>query len=301
MSSQSNQSLQSESKSQSNQIPWWVTSICIVTAVGAISYKFIIGDFNLDFNAFLSLVLALFSIFLSAMFYFKATDTSNKFYDNIYKFTKDIAELLVRIESSFGQQLKSIDERQSKMNDFVYNGKMSDQEIEKTENEIDQQLSELERIKIDQQKIINKLIEDAKIKEDEKERIKKELAENKKQYLQTKRALSSLQVKLQSNDELDRITSIKALFDSEPPEHLKDYSKKIILENIGTASLEASDILEKFNNIKLTLHPHYLRELESINYMRNGRLTMSGVNFYRNLIWELRYSADNIVDADYKD
>lgn len=126
MDNQSDHTSQPVKAPQSNQIPWWVKSICIIVAVGAVSYKFIIGEFDLDFNAFLSLVLALFSIFLSAEFYFKATDTSNKFYDNIYKFTKDIAQLLVKIESSFGQQLKSIDERQLKMNDWVYNGKMSE-------------------------------------------------------------------------------------------------------------------------------------------------------------------------------
>jgi len=43
----------------------------------------------------------MFSVALSALFYFKQP-TNNAFYDNTYKFSKDIAELLVRIESDSG-------------------------------------------------------------------------------------------------------------------------------------------------------------------------------------------------------
>jgi len=65
---------------------------------------------TMDTSTLLSLLLALFSVALSALFYFKATDTSNAFYDNTYKFTKEIAELLVKIESGFGEKLRHLDE-----------------------------------------------------------------------------------------------------------------------------------------------------------------------------------------------
>lgn len=298
MDNQSGHTSQFEKTTQSKQIPWWVKSICIVIAVGAVAYKFVIGDFNLDFNAFLSLILALFSIFLSAEFYFKATDTSNRFYDNIYKFTKDIAELLSRIEASFGQQLKSIDERQSKMNDWVYNGKMSEQEIEKTESEINKQHEELDRIRVEQQKIIEKLIEDAKIKEEEKERIKMELAKNKKQYLQTRNALNNLQAKLISNEEIDEITSIGPSFNENI--NVKNYSKKFIMQEIGISSLVPSVIVSKFNKLKYILSDDYINALERLGYAHNGKLTLTGIQFYQNIIRELRYHSVNRVDVDDK-
>src|SRR5688500_20145424 len=80
-------------------------AIVILLLSGVVAYKMIITPISLamDFYALLSLLLALFSVALSALFYFKATDTSNAFYDNTYKYTKDKAELLVRIKSGYGE------------------------------------------------------------------------------------------------------------------------------------------------------------------------------------------------------
>ena len=87
-------------------------SLSLVVFVCFVSYKLFITPFNFqfDFSNLLSLILALFSIALSALFYFKATETSNAFYNNTYKFTNDIAELLARIESGFGERLRHLDE-----------------------------------------------------------------------------------------------------------------------------------------------------------------------------------------------
>lgn len=68
-----------------------------------------------DFNQLLSFCLAFFSILLSAMFYFKATDTSNAFYDQSYNFMKDLAEVLARIESGFGKQLENLEKTQTRI------------------------------------------------------------------------------------------------------------------------------------------------------------------------------------------
>ncbi|TOH64776.1 hypothetical protein CGI76_24340, partial [Vibrio parahaemolyticus] len=81
-------------------------AFCLCFTVVALSVKLYSTDIELkmDVPTFLSIVLALFSVGLSAIFYFKATDTSNKFYDNSYKYTKDVAQLLVKIESGFGER-----------------------------------------------------------------------------------------------------------------------------------------------------------------------------------------------------
>ena len=96
-----------EKSIKGNTIPWWVKSIVILTFTGVISYKIITSQFNFlfDFSSFLSLVMAFFSI---GLFYFKATETSNSFYDNTYKFTQEIAGLLVKIESGFGEKLNHL-------------------------------------------------------------------------------------------------------------------------------------------------------------------------------------------------
>lgn len=90
-----------------------VGSIVVLIFSAVIAYRLLNAHFNLetfDFSQLISLVLALFSIALSATFYFKATDTSNKFYDRTYTLTKDLFEVLGRIEERFGQMLAHIHE-----------------------------------------------------------------------------------------------------------------------------------------------------------------------------------------------
>ena len=101
-----------ESQSSLNRIPSWVKSIIAIIVTTVLCYKVYETPITLqfDFPAFLSLLLALFSVALAALFYFKATDTSNAFYDNTYKFSQDVAGLLAKIESGFGERLRHLDE-----------------------------------------------------------------------------------------------------------------------------------------------------------------------------------------------
>ncbi len=73
------------------------------------------SSFTFDFSQLLSLILALFSILLSAMFYFKATDTSNAFYNNTYKFMKSVGEVLGRMDERIGRQLDNIEKGQTRL------------------------------------------------------------------------------------------------------------------------------------------------------------------------------------------
>ena len=101
-----------ETKKAKNTL-WEISkSACLAIATIVLSIKVINSPFsiNLDAATLISLLLALFAIWLSALFYFKATETSNAFYDNTYKFTRDVAQLLAKMESGFGERLKNLDE-----------------------------------------------------------------------------------------------------------------------------------------------------------------------------------------------
>lgn len=90
--------------------------VLILTSV--ISWKILSTNISINelkATDILSIVISLFAIGLSVAFYFKATDTSNDFYDNIYKFTKEVLEILGRIEAGFGERLKHLDEGYSSM------------------------------------------------------------------------------------------------------------------------------------------------------------------------------------------
>ncbi|MHC1741518.1 MAG: hypothetical protein AB9873_00640 [Syntrophobacteraceae bacterium] len=97
-----------------------VGAYLVIVPVTVVCYKLVMSQSSLDlatfnFSDLLSLLLALFSVALSSAFYFKASDTSNEFYQNSYKFTKEVSEILGRIEERFGERLRHIDEGYSEL------------------------------------------------------------------------------------------------------------------------------------------------------------------------------------------
>src|SRR5690606_16157646 len=106
----------------------------------------------------------LFSVGLSALFYFKATDTSNAFYDNTYKFTKDIAELLVKIESGFGERLRNLDEGYSSMRNYLQgSGQRQSADVEKTKEKLETEQQEIEKVRAERNRIVAELIEKSQL------------------------------------------------------------------------------------------------------------------------------------------
>src|SRR6185436_4120877 len=91
----------------------WLRVFATVSAVVAMFWivsKVQIEPLKVDMGGLLSLVLSVFAMALSVAFYFRATDTSNTFYDNTYKFTREMSEVLGRIEAGFGERLRHLDE-----------------------------------------------------------------------------------------------------------------------------------------------------------------------------------------------
>ncbi|MFM2334285.1 MAG: hypothetical protein RIS91_288 [Bacteroidota bacterium] len=105
---ESEKSKGSRTKDNNNLWTWFKFIVGILVTL-LLVYKLAVSNLSFDFskfdfNALLALLLSLFAIGLSVAFYFKATDTSNLFYDNTYKFTKEISEILGRIEAGFGER-----------------------------------------------------------------------------------------------------------------------------------------------------------------------------------------------------
>lgn len=124
-----------------------VAMLVMVIALCVIFYK---NDFS--FESLLSLLLAFFSIFISIFFYFKADETSNRFYETSYDFMKDVSVTLGKIEERFGEKLNNLNDKVSHL---------SYEKIEKKE--------ELQTVEDEKQKVINELIDKAKLDASEKE------------------------------------------------------------------------------------------------------------------------------------
>jgi DNA repair exonuclease SbcCD ATPase subunit len=170
--SESSKDIQSRIKDRES----WFKIIIVIMLTGLIFYKLAVSDLNFDFSAFdfsqlLSLIMALFSIGLSVAFYFKATDTSNKFYDNTYKFTKEISEILGRIEAGFGERLRHLDEGYTglidKFDGNSFNNKTDD--IEEAKKEFEEERQKIEKEVEEKNQILSSLMQRAKLNDKEKQ------------------------------------------------------------------------------------------------------------------------------------
>lgn len=184
---------QPDDKFNSSRLTEIVKAIVIVLFAGVIAYKIIITPISLamDFYALLSLLLALFSVGLSALFYFKATDTSNAFYDNTYKFTKDIAELLVRIESGFGERLRHLDESYSQIHDRVY-PQPSKEDIAETQKQVQKEEENLNVKLKERNELIEQLLNQAKFKDEEKKKFLSQLKKREDELQRARLELSTI-------------------------------------------------------------------------------------------------------------
>jgi hypothetical protein len=164
-------------KNHPSLLKWYFFIIGTILSLLLI-FKLAISEISIDlsefdFDKFLSLILALFAVSLSAVFYFKSTDSSNKFYDNTYKFTQETSIMLGRIETGFGERLENLNK--------IYDGlslkfeKMKPIEIKDTQNTIDEIQKNLDEKIEERDNMINDLLRNSKLKDDEKDSIKQQL------------------------------------------------------------------------------------------------------------------------------
>tara|TARA_R110002012_G_C11589096_1_gene606066 strand:- start:326 stop:1165 length:840 start_codon:yes stop_codon:yes gene_type:complete len=273
----------SESKEIKNRSTlWdWVKAISILTVVGIFSYKVYLTpiDLTVDFPTLLSLLLALFSVGLAALFYFKATETSNTFYDNTYNFTKDIAQLLIKIESGFGEKLRNLDEGYAAMRTQLQSAPYQNGETEETKQKIKGEKLEIEKVIEERNKIVSNLLERSQLEQEEKEKILSELAEKERELESSQRELNKMNKRLF----LDRLKFREHR--DEFGSGLERYTFNKIIQSIGIERIiHLSPIgVKKRVDELLNDAPHqYIEDLEKNGYFDNG-ITREGVEFIREL------------------
>lgn len=212
---------QNNTESVDDKIKKWksVTYLfCLVILTVVVSIKIILinsenvfKDFN--FTDLLSLLLAFFSITISIVFYLKAGETANQFYDNTYKFTQHTSEVLGRIESGFGERLRNINESYNRLGEDIRRYSTKDNIVKE---EIKNQVENIEKNENVQKEIVNKLFENSKLDEDEKEQLKKELIQSNEKLAKAREQIANLKRK-----------SISTSFDRKLSRAKRYYQKKL--------------------------------------------------------------------------
>lgn len=274
-------SLTDKSKNVSKASLWdWVKAISTLAVVGVFSCKVYLTPIELtvDFPTLLSLLLALFSVALAALFYFKATETSNTFYDNTYIFTKDIAQLLAKIESGFGEKLRNLDEGYSSMRDYLQSSPGQNGDIEQAKEKIAGEEKEIEKVIEERNQIVSSLIERAQLKEEEKDNIISQLSEKESELVASQRELSQMKKRLF----MDRMQKRE---DREISSGLKSFTASFIIEEIGAdeiLSMSPVGIRRRINEILNRGPRQYVEDLERHGFFDDG-INKDGIAFIRSI------------------
>ncbi|MBI2512728.1 MAG: hypothetical protein HYV96_12180 [Opitutae bacterium] len=161
------------------------------SVIAVFLYK--VGTSNIGFNAsnlsttdVLSILLALFSVALSVMFYFKGSEESAQFYNHSYTFTKDISQVLGRIEAGFGERLRHLDENYSDVRDRLDGVKV---ERSKAVEKVKEEEKDVKAAVAERDGLIAQLMERANLGVEEKNAIQQKLAEKEKELDYAKRQL----------------------------------------------------------------------------------------------------------------
>ncbi|MBS4204027.1 hypothetical protein [Lederbergia citrea] len=194
-----------------NRNSWLLVFVVVVFTISIsaiIVSKFIINDesINLDLATILSTLLAFFSIYLSATFYFKATEQSNNFYDRSYNHTKDIAESLSNMRGEFGKSLNFLEKNSDAMNqrfDSIPWKKISETE------------KKLEAVEKEKEDSIMKILEEAGVEKSKQAEYIQKLSEQEKHINNLNNELNILK---HTNNAKDYITNylIKYIYEIGP-------------------------------------------------------------------------------------
>ena len=260
----------------------WVKALSMLMLVGVVTYKIYVTPIELkvDFPVLLSLMLAIFSVGLAALFYFKATETSNTFYDNTYNFTRDIAQLLSKMESGFGERLRHLDEGYSSMRDYLQTMPKSSADVEETKKKIASEKQEIEKVVSERNQIVQQLLERSQLHKEEKEKIAAELQQKEKALEEAQKDFSKMNRRLF----LERFKR-RELIDPDLDDGFSQYTLREVIPMIGghqIRNVAPSTIRRRFKQIADKLPSRFIEDMEDRGYYSEG-LTRMGANFLREL------------------
>lgn len=241
---------------------------------------------NIDFATLLSVLLAFFSVSLSVVFYFKATDTSNAFYDNTYKFTQDIAGLLVRIESGFGEKLKNIDDNYVRMRSYFESGQGPGDLKDDIKEDLRAEKEQFKKVLEERDALIQELLAKTNMQEGERLEFENLLKEKDEALKKLNREVSRMSRDLTVDRVLTRQASSDRL-----SERVEKYIRKSVifdLFNHSRSRFSSGLIKRRFSEALENFPPQFLNDMEKLEYLHDGALTDAGVDAIAEALRERR-------------
>ena len=260
-------------------------TILIVRSILAISFSIFaiykLWNVNIqiekfDYLYFLSTAIALFAIVLSVLFYFKSTEQSNEFYNNIFNFTKDTSTLLAEMKAGIG----NLENELYRSHEKTYEDKIkNEKELQKEGKKISE-----EHNKIDNN--ISKILGDNITDKDQVTELKKKLLQQSRELARLEFEKEKVDIELEDlkNGNINKIE--KDLF---------DFLLFIIRNNNGLTKddlrlLRPIELKRYVNNFSVkTSNRDYLIDAQKVGLINeNKRITDIGLeklcNYIRKIV-----------------
>lgn len=168
----------------------WVDACFKLIIITTLCYKLFQSNIAIDFATLLSLILALFSIWLSVVFCHRAEDSSNNFYNHVFQFTKDSSIMLGKIEAAFGEKLDNMGRTLERYSSSKQDG------MEKLEEETKNEQKVIDQ----QQALIEDLMSKAQLAEHDKEVRRAQLNDLQSQLDKIKKSKNELEFDLRAEE-----------------------------------------------------------------------------------------------------
>lgn len=259
--------------------------VIIIAAFGAlIAWKIAVSPISISIpdlrlSDLISLVISLFAIALSVAFYLKATETSNTFYDNTYKFTQEVSEILGRIEAGFGERLRHLDEGYAGLRDKFDRIPVDPVKVEKQVKKEEEQVKKKEE---ERNQLLESLAQKAKLQEHEKQQLFAQLKDREEELNNARHQLAFYKRRLDQAESPSRRQTSSRLGENSSAAR---YIRTRLLPLLGyDAVLEAplSLLTNRFEVIKADLPKEFLQDLVELRILDGSfNLTQRGANVLR--------------------
>ncbi len=249
-----------------------VRDVAIIIFIAVMTFKVFTIEITLNMSEFgftdlLSIIVAFFSIALSVAFYFKATDTSNRFYDNSYAFTKEMSEVIGRMESGFGEKLKHLDEGYSGIRDKFDRLPFDSSQ---TQKELEKENAEIKRKEAEQRKTLEELAKKAHLAENEKQELFEHMSKLSRELEESKSQARRFERRMLLNESIDG-DSFEVL--SYLVRHLSKYRDPDISPRSPRSSFRYL-----FRKYREEIHPEAINDLKRFGFIdERGELSRSAI------------------------
>jgi rRNA maturation endonuclease Nob1 len=264
-----------------NRESWLKTGVIIFFSlvIGIpLFWKLLINEINFDFaqlnfESVLTLVVSFFAIILSVLFYFKANESSNQFYNNSYTFTKDISETLRGIEAGFGEKLSNLDKGNEDLK-RTFETYISPAEIKKG---VAEGKKEVKEIKEEKDKIIESLSKESEMSKKDINNYLKMIRQKDSELMEKNKMVRNLKQ--------TSVNNYSFTIDRNKLQYISDYTVANILPDLSTLEMQHDNLLRKiFRSKALSFTIKYINLMKEFGYVDGDIiLSESGIEFIKDL------------------